>query len=398
MENITIIGAGIAGLTTALCLAQTTKNFNIQIFEAANFASEEGAGLQLSPNATHILRDIGLLDALIACAVKPENIIIANGSDNKQLADIPLGEFAQERYGAPYLVIHRADLHNILLKHANANADITINFGHELTEIEQQNSNYKFVFTHNGEKIRNQADIFIAADGVWSKTKTLLNLDVNNPTKFTGHIAWRCLIDSDRLDKKYQNSISVWFDKNAHAVLYPVRNGEKLNLVVLTEGEFMQKTWESDADFEKLNGYLVNWNNEFKNIINVSNDIKIWPLYAGFAEYQRGVDNILLIGDAAHPTLPYQAQGAAMAIEDAASLAIHLQATTQPIDVALRGFETMRHDRVQKTQHIAQKNVEIFHMKPPMSWARNLYLRLVTKFYRKSLLTRLDWLYSKRYR
>lgn len=390
-KTITIIGAGIAGLTTAISLSmaacKNNQKVTIQIFEQANTPSEEGAGLQLSPNVTHILQKLGVLEQLIACAGQPENIIMANGKTGKKIADIPLGNFAKTRYGSPYLVVHRGDLHRILLARAQEQTNIDIHFGQKITPDSHQ------------------ADLYIAADGVWSSTKKHLGLDLANPVKFTGHIAWRALITDADLVAKYQKSTHVWLGADAHIVMYPISSGKQLNFVAFTEGEFRQKSWAQSACISELKAHLNGWNTDIDKLLSATQNIKIWPLCAGRPSYQTAQDNILFIGDAAHPTLPYQAQGAAMAIEDAACLANLLYAGAENwhqweagiLPQKLRIFEASRHDRVTKTQQTALQNAQIFHLSPPISWARDFYLKFLTLFARKKLLTRLDWLYSKRY-
>ncbi|NRA86985.1 MAG: FAD-dependent monooxygenase [Rhizobiales bacterium] len=409
IKNITIIGAGIAGLTAALAIVKRAKEtnqcINLQIFEAAKSLNEEGAGLQLSPNATHILRKLGVLDQLIECAGIPNDIKTYDGRSGKALANIPLGDYAKNRYGAPYIVVHRADLHHILLTEVEKHSEIILKFGHKLTDIVSLDVGYQFIFKNNDKNITHKADLYIAADGVWSKTKTLLLIDLNNPSEFSGHIAWRSIIDAKQLDKKYLTSTSVWFGAKAHIVLYPIRNNQKFNLVILTEGEFKQKSWALSADIKQLKQHLTGWCSDVNDILNAATDVKIWPLCAGKPEYQTAENNILLIGDAAHATLPYQAQGAAMAIEDAACLANLLYSNSSnwqdwsaaEVNENFRSFEAMRQQRVVKTQLAAQENAKIFHMVAPLSWARNIFLFLATKFYRNGLLSRLDWLYSKRY-
>lgn len=388
-KTVTIIGAGIAGLTAAIALAQAAqdKRLKIRIYERAEAATEVGAGLQLSPNVTHILRKLGVLDPLMACAGRPENIIMANGRTGKQVADIPLGDYAEQRYGAPYIVAHRGDLQAILLAKVQQYDNIDIIFGQEISEIS------------------NDCDLYIAADGVWSKTKQILGVDTANPTNFSGHIAWRTLIDDEQLVKKYQKSTRVWLGVKSHIVMYPISNGKKLNFVAFTEGEFKSTDWALDADIDQLEQHLHGWNAEVSALLDAAQTIKIWPLCAGNPEYQTAKDNILLIGDAAHPTLPYQAQGAAMAIEDAACLANLLYKGAENwhlwdegiLPLKLRIFEQSRHDRVSKVQQAALDNSKIFHLTPPINWARDLYLRFLTKFARQKLLHRLDWLYAKRY-
>lgn len=408
-KTVTIIGAGIAGLTAALSLSLAAKKaeqpLDIKIFEKAESANEEGAGLQLSPNATHILRKLDVLDELLACAGRPQNIIMANGKTGRQIADIPLGDYAQQRYGAPYIVVHRGDLHRILLAKSNQQANIEVHFGHELSQLTQRDSKYKCEFDHQDAQIGNQADLYIAADGVWSQSKSQLGLDAQNLAEYSGHNAWRGLVDDAELVKKFQNSTHVWLGSKAHLVLYPISNGKQLNLVAFTEGVFKQKSWAQDADISELKTHLTGWNDDINALLAAAGQMKIWPLCAGAPEYQTARDNILFVGDAAHPTLPYQAQGAAMAIEDAASLANLLYAGAENwhnwadkiLPQKLRIYEASRHDRVTKTQQTALQNAKIFHMAAPISWARDFYLKLLTKFARKSLLKRLDWLYSKRY-
>ncbi|MCJ8324111.1 MAG: FAD-dependent monooxygenase [Rhizobiales bacterium] len=410
-NSISIIGGGIAGLTAALCLSLTAKNkhpkqqLNIQIFEATKRPTEEGAGLQLSPNVTHILRKLNLLDDLIAKAGQPDNIIMADGKTGRQIADIPLGAYATKRYGAPYLVVHRRDLHAILLDAVNKRSNIKVNFNYELIGINQFADHAELIFENHGQQKYINAQLYIAADGVWSPTKQALNLKNLNKPQFSQHIAWRTLLDADKFANKYKTTTHVWLGSQAHIIVYPISQGRKLNFVAFTEGGFKQKSWAQPADVEDLKTHLSDWHPDVQNLVSQAKDLKIWPLCAGEPEYQQAISNFLYVGDAAHPTLPYQAQGAAMAIEDAACLANLLYSQnddwlTWPAEKLannLRMFEASRDARVTKTQKTAQQNAKIFHLSPPISWARDVYLKFISKFLRQRLLSRLDWLYAKRY-
>lgn len=410
-NSISVIGGGIAGLTAALCLSLTAKNshpkqeLNIQIFEATKRPTEEGAGLQLSPNVTHILRKLNILDELSAKAGHPKNIIMANGKTGRQFADIPLGDYATKRYGAPYLVVHRRDLHEILLDAVNKCSDINVNFDYELIGINQNDDHTQLIFENHEQQKYINAQLYIVADGVWSPTKQALNLKNINKPRFSKHIAWRALIDAEKLPSKYKISTHVWLGEKAHIIIYPISQGRKLNFVAFTEGEFKRKSWAQPADVKDLKTHLLGWHQDIQNIVDQAENVKIWPLCTGEPEYQQATNNFLYIGDAAHPTLPYQAQGAAMAIEDGACLANLLYGQNddwmawpaEKLTKNLRMLEASRHARVTKTQQTALTNAKIFHLSWPISWARDLYLKITTKFFRHRLLSRLDWLYAKRY-
>ncbi len=385
-RTILVSGGGIAGLTAALCLAES--GHRVEIFEKANKFETLGAGIQLSPNALRVLFSLGLEKKLKTVATAPPAINLIDARTAQRLANVPLGHHVINRYGLPYLVIHRADLQQILVKACRSNPEIALHLGSEVMDV-APHKNGATVLVNRDDKFQEvPCRAVIVADGIWSRIRTQI-LGLEAP-EYQGLTAWRSMIPIDEnIGFSARENTELWLAKKSHAVTYPVRMGRYLNVVAIVP--------ESDPDgiyakpnMERLASHFSNWHNEFAKLLDCRTRWTSWPLYQVTKLTNMAYGPIVMIGDAAHAMLPFAAQGAAMAIEDATSLALHL-ADNQDAPEAFMQFEKYRLPRLRKAMALAKFNRSIYHMDRPFSWFRNLGLRLIPN---ESLLGRQNWLYK----
>ncbi len=303
-RKILISGGGIAGLTAALCLAKAGNR--VKVFERAEVLEPLGAGIQISPNAFHVLNSLGLGRELLSIGDVPDAILMMNALKGSELATIPLGLYIQNKYDAPYIVIHRADLQNILLKACQDNPDITITFGAEIADAAiHQNGVTALVKTDERMK-EIVGELLVGADGIHSSVRNnILKLE---PAIYSGKTAWRTLIPSQQVknDKALSNTV-VWLGPKAHAVTYPVRGASYLNVIAVTqEARKLKFNEKSKADLVKK---FAHWNSDFTDLLKNNVEWSGWPLYETRSIKTMAFKTMALIGDAAHAMLPFAAQG-----------------------------------------------------------------------------------------
>lgn len=386
MTSAVVAGAGIAGLTAALALA--AKGFAVTVFEKAEDLQEAGAGLQLSPNATRILRSLGVLDHLEKEAVRPQAVILKDAASLAKLARVPLGPSAEERWGAPYLVAHRADLQGALLRTLQRFPSIKLITGAEICGAEFTGSGVMVEIREQGGTRRVEGDLLVAADGVWSKLRELVGGPASH---FTGYIAYRAILTHSSHGALSPGAVNAFLSPGFHLVAYPLRGGAATNLVAVTRGAETARGWSNNVDTDHLLKKMEGAAPALLDFIRDSGRWTAWPIYAA-AEGGPWVDRqgLVLIGDAAHALTPYAAQGAAMAIEDAGALAT-LLVTRESLPEALTAFERTRKARVQKVIRRGNFNRLVWHAGGVVAFARNLALKLKSQ---QSLAADLDWLYA----
>lgn len=385
---ILIAGAGIGGLTAALTLARIGAD--VTLIERRTRVEEAGAGIQLSPNATHILRALGLLPSLQRLGAEPRVLVVRDGHSGKRLQSMPLAEAMNYKFGAPYLTIHRADLHTLLLDHVRANPKIKLLFGRKAKSIENETLGGLTLVTEtdNGED-RIEGAALIGADGLWSDVSRLIG-DRSEP-EFRHHCAWRGTVPIDAWPKPVRADESgLWLASNAHLVHYPIRQGKIINVVALTEDETNEPGWTRHGDPHVIRERFARWTHDARSVIQAVESWQTWSLYDRTPRPQWSKGLVTLIGDAAHPVLPYLAQGAALAIEDAAILAEEIVNSPADLRRAFVTYATKRRLRAERVQKTARENGKIFHYGFPLSIARNYILA------RTDLSERYDWLYGWR--
>lgn len=403
---VLIIGGGIGGLVLALELAK--RNISSQIYEQAEEFSDIGAGLQLSPNAVRRLKNLGLETALGAVISAPDQICLSDGLTNAHLKNIPLGHSVLEKYGAPYWVVARKDLHAILLAALEEYDCVSIHLGKKFINYTQNPPVVEtngLIRAHMEDGSTGEGVLLIGADGVWSRVRHMFAPE-QTPQQ-TEMIAWRALIDADTAPQLFKNasdlqnasnlnttgpnSTQVWFGPNSHLVQYRVMGGDKINLVAVTKGKALTKDWVSDLPAEALFEEMRPWNKSIRQAVMAVEGWSAWPLMmlAPFKPWSRG--RALLLGDAAHAILPFLAQGAAMAIEDASLLAELIENHPDQPDKIVDTFQAQRFRRCQRVFSKSVYQLQFYHASSYLAHIRNLGVKALPASW---MLKQYDWLYK----
>jgi salicylate hydroxylase len=390
-RTIIVAGAGIGGLTAALALAR--KGFRVTLIDKARRLEEAGAGLQLSPNVTRILIDLGLGEPLARQAVAIDAIRVRS-QHNRPVVDIPLGQAAELRFGSPYWVVHRADLQATLLDAVQAHPDIDLELDLPVDGF-VSHPNGVTVQCRFGERLIDRHGIaLIGADGVWSKLRD--RVDTQAPPRFAGRTAWRATLSAKDVDPEYRKkSVHLWLGGHAHLVAYPVKAGTAVNLVAIAGDDTATLGWSTASARAEVLAHFSRWfwSEDVRDMLALPDGWLRWPLYDRPPSAAWGRGRMTLLGDAAHPMLPFLAQGAGMAIEDAFVVADSLADTRDGVETALRRYEALRAPRTARVQRGARRNDTLYHFRWPVSFVRNVGLRLMGGQW---LLHRYDWIYDWR--
>ena len=384
--RVLIAGGGIGGLAASIALAR--RGIASNVLERSAFEEETGAGIQLGPNATRALRQIGALDAVEQAAFRPKAIWMFDGVSGRRLASVPLGNHAEARYGAPYLTLHRADLHAALLTVAGQLDEITLTPRFEVAAIAEDEV---AVAAQSADRSRVSGSCLIGADGLWSVVRT--RVAPNAALRFAGATASRTLVSRKCPPSPFDAPvIGLWLGPGAHLVHYPVRRGGELNVVAVTEGGRERQGWNEAADAGALHASFSGWCKDSKSLLECAGVWRSWSLYrlAAFTPWSAG--RAALLGDAAHPVLPFLAQGAGLAIEDAVDLAANLASSPHDPAIAFAGYAKERQHRAWRVQREARLLGRLYHLRGPARLARNLVLGWRRE---GALLASFDWLYSE---
>ena len=391
-KQVLVAGGGIGGIAAALGAARA--GWDVRLYERAEVFSEVGAGVQLSPNVVRCLQAWGLQAPLQAVASFPERLRVRCATSGDTLATLPLGADMVQRYGAAYATIHRADLHALLRGALDEEANVQINLSQAILGYTETDSAV-LIHTSRGRDI--EGDALIGADGVRSKIRTQMLSD--GAPRVSGHLAYRALLPQSALPEALRtNEVTAWMGPHLHAVQYPVRGGELQNLVVIIEGPSPGDLdhWDhaaNAADLERaLAGSCSTLLDVVRGVVGCGNEWRLWPLsdrppVANAGQMARGL--VALLGDAAHPMRPYLAQGAGMAIEDAAQLQRVLSMHDLEVALRLRRYALNRWERNARVQARAVRNGRIFHATGPVRWGRDAGLRLLG-----ARLLDVPWLYQ----
>jgi salicylate hydroxylase len=370
-----VVGAGIGGLTAALSLARAGRD--VLVLEQAKQLGEVGAGIQLSPNATRVLYSLGLREQLEAVAFVPE-AIEARASSGRLVMRQPLGAHAISRYGFPYLHLHRADLHAALAAAAAADPHVEIRLSARIAAVSTDSRSAHAVLAGSEERV--DAELLVGADGIHSVVRESL-LGRAKP-RFTGNVAWRALIPVDELSGDRPAPVAgVWMGAGAHVVLYYLRGGELVNVVAVVEQDGWEvESWSERGDPDELRAVFAGWHPSVTSTLAAvqPDTCYRWALLDREPLPSWSGERVVLLGDACHPTLPFLAQGAAMAIEDGACLALCLATGASPAD-ALRRYEALRKPRTSKVQRVSRLNARLFHVRGRSAAVRNRLLPIVTR-------------------
>jgi salicylate hydroxylase len=365
-RNIGVVGGGIGGLTAALCLARA--GHNVQVFEQTDESVATGAGIQVSPNAARVLHHLGLQDALMTKGFLPKATQMRSWRSGRVISETTLGDVALERYGAPYYHIHRADLMDMLVSAVSAEPTIRLNVSSRITNFSQDATGVRLVA---GEH-EHQVDLLIGADGIHSSVRACLWGD--QQADFTGNVAWRMLVPVNRLPEGLiAPNATVWWGPGKHFVHYMVKGGDYVNCVCVVEkAEWQAESWVAAGSMSELQADFAGWHDTIQQLLDQTDDGTLfkWGLFDRAPMRTWGIDRVSLLGDACHPTLPFMAQGAAMAIEDAAVLA-NCFSNGADVVAALRRYEDLRKARTAGVQRGSRRNATVFHLSGLKAWLRD---------------------------
>ena len=392
-NSILIVGGGIGGLAAALACAQ--RGAQAHVIERAHAFSEVGAGIQMGPNVTRTLFSWGLEKALREVVFSPERLQVRDVQTGRSLGVLRLGQRSLTTYGAPYFTVHRADLHQVLLQQVLNEGAARLSLQAEVDlireEVDQLTVQGRGLSTAILETLQTEA--LVGADGLWSTTRQ--HITDNASPRVTGLLAYRALVPMHSLPESLRTQdVMVWVGPKVHAVLYPLRRGEYLNLVVIVRGQAPEslEDWDHAGNKQELNGAMGFAHAELKNVLEAVEAWRLWPLcdrppVRGPQDMAKG--RIALLGDAAHPMRPFLAQGAGMAIEDADTLAACWAMSELPIEDRWRLYAQKRWARNAKVQQRSIRNGEIFHSEGMLRWGRDLAMKALGE-----TVMDVPWLYA----
>jgi salicylate hydroxylase len=387
MVDILIAGAGLGGLTAALALIR--RGHQVRVFEQATELREVGAGVQLGANGTRILIALGLEPAMlnIVCAATAKEIRL--GTSGQSWPTFDLGETSVERFGAPYWMVHRGDFHKVLLDAVRAARPDAVRAGNAAVGFAQDGGS---VTLHLADGREVSGDMLIGADGVHSRVRQQMFGD--KPARFTGLMAWRGLVPMQRLPPHQRRLVGAnWMGVGGHVVTYPLRRGDLLNFVgVVERDDWRVESWNEPGSREECLRDLDSWHDDVKTIIrNIDTPYK-WALLGRdpLDHYTQG--RVCLMGDAAHPTLPFLAQGANMALEDAMVIARCVDLAGDVAE-ALRRYENARLQRTAAIVRGSSDNTKRFHNRAFGS-PDGAAAYVEREFQPEKVRQRYDWLYE----
>lgn len=397
-RQVVIAGAGVAGLTAAIAFAE--RGYCVQVFEQAQRLEAAGAGIQLSPNATRILRQLGALDRLLPAALRPEAVVLKDARTLRELARVPLGQAGEDRWGAPYLVAHRADLQAALLARVAEMPDIRLATGSRVGKIATGPDGVTASVEMGGRTTEAHGVLLVGADGVWSSVRGLAGSKSGAgfaASQFSGELAWRATVAADSPAGQAfaaigaADSVTTFLHPGFHMVAYPVSKGSAFNLAAFTRGERIAEGWSGHADPAILGGAMRGTAQALGKLVALAGPWIAFPIHTVEQRRWTSPQGIALIGDAAHAMTPFAAQGAAMAIEDAAMLATLVADFPADPRQSLAIWENLRRPRIEKVRKRGALNRLAWHARGPVALARNLVLAARPA---EKLAADLDWLYG----
>lgn len=381
---VLIAGGGIGGLATAIALAR--HGVASRVLERRTQFSEAGAGIQLGPNGVRVLRRLGVEADLAPLVGQPREIRVFAGGSGAILSRLPLGDWIEARHGAPYWVAHRQDLQSALLAGARRSGLIELVPGFDVAR-----------FADTGEAVRvetddgNSADgrALICADGVFSRLRPQIVQRAR--LRFAGKTAARTVLDAAAAPQLDAEVVGVWMAPDAHVVHYPVRAGREIAVVLILDEDWQEEEWSAPADIAKLQQALARFAPALRDTLSGAKDWRRWALVDCDPLPAWSQGRVSLLGDAAHPLLPFLAQGGSLALEDAVTLAKALAEAGEDIEGALTTYEEARLFRAARVMTAARRNGRIYHLSGVAALARNAALRTLPA---SRIMAGYDWLYG----
>lgn len=380
-----IAGGGIGGLAVALALAKV--GYKCRVLERQSAFDQAGAGIQIGPNGVAALRALGVADGLAPHVGRPDEIAIHEAVRGRLLTALPLGETIAQRLGAPYWTAHRADLHSALLASADREPAIVIQMGFEVSRLEATADGVRLISTQGSIAT---GSALIGTDGLWSKVRSYVAERVD--LRFAGWRAYRTVAPTAAIPASLQaNATGLWLAPRAHIVHYPVRGTTDTAVVVIAPAKGSSDGWGHQVDREALLQSVRNLAPDLQGLLAAGQHWKAWDLFDVRPLNRWSNGRVTLLGDAAHPVLPYLAQGGVLALEDAITLATAMSRQPDSVPEAFAAYAKQRMRRTARVRTAARRNGDIYHLGGTSAFARNLVLRTVPA---PRLIGQYDWLYG----
>ena len=386
MTRVIMAGGGIAGLACALAAAQA--GYKAVVLEQTEVFEEVGAGIQMGPNGRRALEALGVWEHVAPQVVYPEGIRIRRASDGAELGFLPAGEAFKQRFGSTYQLVHRADLLQGLLEAARQAGAVELRTGFKVARFDATGEAVS-VTGETGETIA--GDGLAGTDGIRSAIRAQLLAD--GPPVFAGHMLYRALMDISQVPPGVDTAnVNLWLHKGGHVVHYPVSGGRKFNIVASINESWDGKSLNKPSRGERLNAIFAHVAGPLRSVLEMPGKWLRWVGADRKPVNRWGQGRVTLAGDAAHPTLPYLASGAVMALEDAVILGQCLQAVAaENIQAALRAYERTRQPRTARIVKNSHRLAGIYHASQPLAFFRDRFIRFHTG---QGGLERMAWLYS----
>jgi 2-polyprenyl-6-methoxyphenol hydroxylase-like FAD-dependent oxidoreductase len=368
-DPVLVVGGGIGGLAAALALSR--KGIPVQVLEQAPEFKEIGAGIQLGPNVFRMFEVLGLTKAMVHWSAFPTGLEFRDSITGDTVMELPIDKKFHDKYHAPYGVIHRADMLNVILDACKQSNLIKLATSQKVVAINDDGRTIS-AKTESGETYRGAA--MIGCDGLWSTVRETIVGD-GKPT-VSGHIAYRAVLPTDEWPKEYRlPKMVIWCGEKTHLVHYPLRRGELFNLVVVFHSDRYEEGWDTYGDPAELHARFVEKCEPVRMLLQKVNSWKMWVLCdrPPIKNWTKG--RITLLGDAAHPMLQYLAQGGNMAMEDAVCLANQVEASGGDYAAAFHKYQELRYLRTARVQLMARVFGEIYHASGVVRELRNKVLR-----------------------
>jgi salicylate hydroxylase len=381
-QQITVLGGGIGGLSVAVALAK--RGAKVTVFEQAAEITEVGAGIQVGPNGMAVLRALGVEGALAEKSVRAHGMALINGVTDKRVFGLDFSKFSPEQ---SYFFVHRADMVDVLADAARA-LGVEFRMSQQAGSVTLGDSGKATIRMVQGDVVT--PDILIGADGLHSKVRVALN-GAADPF-FTGQVAWRTLVP---VETKAEEEAHVYMGAGKHMVAYPLRDRKVMNIVAVQERrEWAAEGWNFEDDPSNLRQVFRDFGGVAADLLERVDKVYLWGLFRHpVAEtWHRG--NVAILGDAAHPTLPFMAQGAVMALEDGWVLADELDKGADAA-AGLAAYQARRRDRAVRVIEAANNNATNYHLRPgPVRTMAHTALKAGSVLAPKMALKKFDWIYN----
>lgn len=382
---IVVVGGGIGGLTAALALARRGRR--VRVLEQAAEIKPVGAGLQLGPNAFRIFDALELTPGIRARATFPEALVIMDALTGEEITHVPVGESVQKRFGYPYAMMHRADLHEVLLDACRAQPRVSLHPGRKLAGFDDTGERV-LIRTTDGEV--QEAAALVGADGLWSTVRAAIVGD--GPPRRAGHLCYRAIVPVEHIPEAHRrNAMVLWVGPRCHLVLWPMRQDRFYNVTAVFHSDRLAEGWDTQGTPDELFERFAVARPEVQEVLQRVEDWRLFVLSdrEPVRDWSRG--RITLLGDAAHPMLQYLAQGACMAMEDAMSLAAAVGRHGEDYPRAFLEYQTERYLRTTRVQVTARLYGHVYHAENAVADLRNAFLRSRTP---AQTMESMAWLYE----